>query len=168
MTSTMRFNRWENSLGQPYGTVLQVVQVVKSDAFSVATTSLTNITGLSASITPRFASSKVLIILSLDVDASADLLISGDITRDGTAIGVGDALGSRIRTGWIVGTPSGNRNHNLSYSFLDSPATISAITYQARVRSNAGTAFINRSSGDSDSTTFSRSISSITLMEIAQ
>ena len=53
MTSTMRFDKWENSLGQPYGTVLQVVQGVKTDVFTANSSSFIDVTGLSASITPR-------------------------------------------------------------------------------------------------------------------
>jgi hypothetical protein len=170
MTSTMRFDRWQNSLGQPYGTVLQVVQAVKTDTFSTASTSMTDITGLVATITPRFATSKILIQLNIgSVDVTTDNLIAGDVTRNGTVIGVGDAgPASVIRAGWGVGIVAGNKNLTPSYSFLDSPATTSPMTYQARMKNFQGTGFLNRSSGETNSTTFSRTISTITLMEIAQ
>jgi len=150
------------------GAILQIVSVTKSDTFSVASTSMTDMTGLTASITPSSSSSKVLVILSLgSIDSNADNLISGDVTRAGTPIGIGDTAGSRIRSGWNVVPNGGNRNHSVSYTFLDSPATTSSTAYQARVRTNAGTAFLNRSSGETDSATFSRSVATITLMEVA-
>jgi hypothetical protein len=166
-------NKYENYNGTAWvalgsSPILQIVSVTKADTFSVASTSMTNMTGLTASITPSSSSSKVLVILSLgSIDSNADNLISGDVTRAGTAIGIGDTAGSRIRSGWNVVPNGGNRNHSVSYSFLDSPATTSSTAYQARVRTNAGTAFLNRSSGETDSSTFSRSVSTITLMEVA-
>jgi hypothetical protein len=169
MTSTMRFDRWQNSLGQPYGTVLQVVQVVKTDVFSTASLTMVDITGLAASITPRFASSKILVQLFIGtIDPSTDNMMAGDITRNGTAIGIADASGVIIRAGWNVGIVAGNKGQTVKYDFLDSPATISPITYQARMRNFAGTGFINRMSGETNSTNFSRTISTITLTEIAQ
>ncbi len=148
--------------------ILQIVSGVKSDTFTVSSTSMTNITGLSASITPSSSSSKVLVVLSIGgVDADLDRLVAGDITRGGTAIALGDAGGSRIRSTWSTGYPAGNRSQNVSMMFLDSPATTSATTYQARVRSNAGTVYVNRFQQDLDNSAYSRSISTMTLMEVA-
>ena len=169
MTSTMRFDKWENSLGQPYGTVLQVVQAVKTDTFTTSSTSMTNVTGLVASITPRFATSKILVQLTLGaLDPSVDNLLSGDVTRNGAVIGVGDASGLVERTGWATGYPGGNRAQAVSYVFLDSPATTSSTTYQARIRVFQGGLVLNRFNGETNSSGFSRTISSITLTEIAQ
>jgi hypothetical protein len=43
------------------GKVLQVVQTTKTDTFTTTSTSFTDVTGLSVSITPSSASSKILI-----------------------------------------------------------------------------------------------------------
>jgi hypothetical protein len=158
---------WKNSVGTTGG-ILQVIQTVKSDTFSVASTSYANITGLSASITPTSTTSKVLIILSLGtVDATGNVLITGDITRAGTQIGIGDVAGSRTSGGWARTPHDSNRNETVVYTLLDSPATTSSTTYQARIRSNSSTVFVNRTSGDSNSSINPRTISTITLMEVS-
>jgi hypothetical protein len=169
MTSTMRFDKWENSLGQPYGNVLQVVSATKSDTFVLTSTTMTNITGLAATITPFLSTSKILVIMTLGgVDASGSVIVSGDVIRNGTQVGVGDSAGSRLRTGWI-GIPSGaNRAQVSSFNFLDSPTSTSPLTYQARIRSHSGTVYVNRAWEDTDTTVYSRTISTITLLEIAQ
>ena len=157
---------WKQSLGVTGG-ILQIVSTVKSDTFTVASTSYSNITGVSASITPTSTSSKILVLLSLGlVDMSGAVIVTGDITRAGTQIGVGNTAGSRTRAGWGR-VADVNRGTSINYNFLDSPATTSSTTYQARIRSNAGTAFVNRLSTDSDLTLTPRTISTITLMEVS-
>ena len=71
--------------------------------------------------------------------------------------------------------PFGDRNQGqyemvmASNQFLDSPATISAITYSLRAYSlNTNTHFINRTGSDTDNSGDNRTISTITVMEIAQ
>jgi hypothetical protein len=151
------------------GHVIQVVQVVKTDTFSTSSTTMTDLTGLVASITPLFTSSKILIQLTLgSVDTTVDNLISGDVTRNGTVIGVGDASGVIVRTGWNTGYPGGNRPQTVKYDFLDFLSTTSAITYQARIRAYQGTAFVNRAGSEINNSLHARTISTLTLMEIAQ
>jgi hypothetical protein len=148
--------------------ILQVVSTTKTDTFTVASTSMTDITGVSATITPSSTSSKILVLMTLGgVDVSSDLKVAGDVTRNGTAIGIGDADGSRTRAGWIALYPALNRAQVPSYNFLDSPASISALTYQARIRSNLGTVYVNRSANDTNSSADARSVSTITLMEVS-
>lgn len=92
MTSTMRFDKWENSLGQPYGAVLQVVHAkvaapVSSAAGYFSTTSTSRVsTGLTASITPKFANSKLLVKLVVQGNYQAGPASKGAtfwIYRDG-------------------------------------------------------------------------------------
>ena len=47
--------------GLPAGSVLQVVQTVKTDTFATTSTSFVDITGVSVAITPSSTSSKILI-----------------------------------------------------------------------------------------------------------
>jgi hypothetical protein len=149
------------------GKILQVVSVPKTDTFTLTSTTMTDITGLSASITPSSTSSKVFVVLTFgQIDGSTDVIISGDVTRNGTAIGIGDAAGTRTRTGWSVVTDTGNRGHSASFTFLDSPSTTSSLTYQARIRSRDSSLYLNRSFSDTDGV-FARTISTITLMEVA-
>jgi hypothetical protein len=148
--------------------ILQVVSTSKTDTFSVASVSLTNITGLSATITPSSATSKILVLMTLGgVDVSTDLIVAGDVTRNGTQIGIGDADFNRLRAGWLALYATSNKAQVPSYNFLDSPASTSALTYQARIRSNAGTVYVNRTQSDQNTSDWPRSISTITLMEVA-
>jgi len=170
MTSTMRFDKWENSLGQPVGTVLQVVSVEKPDTFFTTSTSLTDVTGLSASITPKNASSKILVLANVSVGFSASQTAQVTLTDGANNILVLPTTpGSRTpafsgvyanSTAWLLA-----QNFNL----LHSPNTTSSFTYKIRMRAGAGIAqFINRSGDDSDNNGFTRGVSTITLMEIAQ
>jgi hypothetical protein len=169
MTSTMRFDKWENSLGQPYGTVLQVVSVTKTDAtFSTSSTSFVDITGLSASITPTSASSKVLVLGSLYISASGTPITSINLVRDSTSIGQGDADGSRTRGIAAGRSDSSFQTLSITVNFLDSPNTTSATTYKFQMSTSSSTSFLNRTADNTDQAGFPRISSTITLMEIAQ
>jgi hypothetical protein len=153
---------------QGFGKVLQVVQTVKTDGFSTTSTSLTNITGLSASITPVSAANKVVVLLTIGtVDGSTTNIIYGDVTRDASPIGIGDASGSRGRAGWGTNASTTDRPTSVSWSFLDSPATASSTTYQARMRAQTGTVYVNRLHTNTDSAAYFTAVSTLTLVEIA-
>jgi hypothetical protein len=157
------------------GRVLQVVQAVKTDNFSTTSSSFTNITGISASITPSSSSSKILVMVSLGAMASANNVGSSlfRFTRGGTAIGVSDAVGSRPQATFRMnGTADQNTaNGGISYQYLDSPATTSSTTYALQVCCQSGgfTVYINSSYNDANTsdTYGGRTASSITLMEIS-
>jgi len=94
----------------------------------------------------------------------------GRILRDSTAIAIGAAEGSRTRATFGNSISNGGSIIiNNAVSFLDSPATTSALTYKVQVRSdNPGQlVYVNRSSTDTDSDLFARTISTITVMEVA-
>ena len=148
------------------GKVLQVVSVTKSDTFSLASSTFTDITGLAATITPSSTTSKILVSISVTGYSANDAAIR--LLRGATVIGAGDAAGSRILG--IVEFPQSYRIHEtdtVSMQYLDSPATTSATTYKLQCRQNSGDPiYVNRSQSDSDNTGDSRLISNITLMEI--
>ena len=171
MTSTMRFDKWENSLGQPYGTVLQVVSTTKTDTFSLASTTFTAIPNLSITITPKSTSSKILIMTSINTGSDQNnVAIMQRLMRDTTPVGVGDAAGSRIQANTLrIASSTGTLSVLSSYQFLDSPSTTSPITYSVQLRGeNATTFYVNRTITDTDNANYARSSSTITLMEIAQ
>lgn len=92
--------KWAAAAGG--GKVLQVVSTTKTDTFTVSTTTLTDITGLSVSITPTLSSSTILVLSS--VNGSQDPNVDRgylQLERSGNPIFVGDSAGSRIR-GWEV------------------------------------------------------------------
>jgi hypothetical protein len=193
MASTMRFDNWQTTDGTSIATtnasgditfaggvtgagkILQVQSTVKTDTFSESLSafaiSASNITGLTASITPSSASSKVLVIVELNAASSGSPIVSGQIFRDSTAIGIGDEAGNRVRVSGHLQAASGlNAQARASMSFLDSPATTSSLTYGFRnynPSASTATIYVNRSQGDSDTTQYARSMSTITLMEVS-
>ena len=162
------------SARMPAGSIIQVVSTTKSDTFAASSfgASLTNITGLTATITPSSASSQILVqVMLAGVSASQDGT-SFVLLRDSSAIGIGDASGSRQRRS-VGAVPLGGYNHTaLPITFLDSPGTTAARTYGVSI-SNAlagvtTTVLINRTATDGDAGSVPRYISSITLFEVAR
>jgi hypothetical protein len=153
----------------PAGTVLQVLSTTKTDTFSTSSASFTDITGLSVSITPISSSSKIYVIASLcgAVNGGAGTA-QYRLMRDSTAIAVGDAAGSRTRsTSGLTYQADGNRLDSYTFQTLDSPATTSATTYKVQIITSSVTAYIGRTFADSDSATWPRTVSTITVMEVA-
>lgn len=146
------------------GSVLQVVSTAKTDSFSAASTSYTDITGLSATITPSSSSSKILI----SANTNGSIVAYIQLLRDSTAIFIGDTAGSRVRATQAIYAAAPNIPTAASFIYLDSPSTTSAITYKLQGRAESGTFYINRGSTDTDAgTSYPRTASSITVMEIA-
>ena len=151
--------------------VLQVVSTTKTDTCTHSTgVTFSNVTGLSAAITPSATSSKVLIYVYLEIGGNN----SGTwvkVTGGNTASWVGDTAGSRARIAFAQNGTGGTPQvmMNASAFYLDSPATTSAITYQVQIAAadNATTTYINRSTTDTDSTGYSRATSGIVVMEIS-
>lgn len=151
------------------GAVLQVASTTKTDTFTMSSSTYTDVTGLSVSITPTSSTSKILV--SYSISGSQDNAVTmayARLMRDSTPIAIGDASGSRIQctTNWYANGIYTAINTSISH--LDSPATTSSITYKVQVRNEAsGTVYINRSSNDTNGVSGPRSVSTITVMEIA-
>ena len=149
--------------------VLQVVSTTKTDTFTTTSVqTFTDITGLSATITPSATSSKIFVIAN--IWGSNDVAVANSLIRlmrDSTPIFVGDAAGSRAQAQTFYAQSNFlQASHMLST--LDSPATTSAITYKVQLTNdNASTAYVNRTKNDTNSWLYARSASSITVMEIS-
>jgi hypothetical protein len=154
------------------GNVLQVVQTVKTDTFSSGSTSFVDVTGMSANITPASANNKILVSYNLNVSGpGGGYSSSWKIVRNSTDIGIGDASGAIIRTtsqvfsdtyGFVLWHPNA--------SFLDSPSSTSQLTYKIQAMTHYGASFpffLNRGQAEGNSAHYGRTISTITLMEIA-
>jgi hypothetical protein len=157
----------------PAGTILQVVQAEKTDTQTGTITGnggTAAITGLTATITPRATSSKILVMYDLSVSDSQQRL-SATLLRGATAIGVGAAAGSRSRvTGGYGQANASDTAGQLHGQVLDSPATTSAINYTMQLNNHQGSSadyYVNRGSTDSDNVRYPRMASRITLMEVA-
>ena len=160
----------------PTGSVLQVVSTAKTDTFtSSAASTWTDITGLSASITPTSSSSRIMVVVSMfgvfwQQGYNGCIL---RLLRGATNIGGGDAAGSRqscIGT-QVAGTAALNTDSGVQYhfSFVDSPATTSSTTYKLQFWQDTPGApiYVNRTRADDNNATFPRTSSSITVLEIA-
>jgi hypothetical protein len=168
----------------PSGSILQVVQTVKTDTFSSSTeTTWVDITGLSVTITPSSTTSKILLISSvvsnIYVAGTSNIsVLQHRFTGGNSANFVGDASSNRNRVAYATSFRQGIYESTLdgrpyTVTYLDSPNTTSAVTYQlqGRMGDNTGTAsvmYVNQSSQDSDISTYGfRASSTITAMEIA-
>ncbi len=158
------------SSAMPAGSVLQVVNAVKTDAQSTTSTSPVDITGLSVSITPSSTSSKILVMAKINLLSMADSnLIMIRLLRDSTVItsnssgGLADANAAWVSGGGGGVTLSTRKINSGALDFLDSPTSIATLTYKMQMMVNASTGSINRWQLNNDLA----SVSSITLMEIA-
>lgn len=141
------------------GSVLQVVNVTYGTLTSSTSATFAN-SGLAASITPKFSTSKILII----VDANG---VSGYLSS--SPVGLRIARGSTaILTYETIAAFLSNGTGNLaigssSATYLDSPATTSSTTYNLQIArtQGTGTAYINNYSN------INEVFSTMTLMEIA-
>ena len=148
------------------GKVLQVVSVTKTDTFTTTSTSYTDVTGLTASITPSSTSSRIMIVSHVTMGGSSGTTPSVVLSRGGTTILQGDAAGSRTRVGAMWGATPDAIPSNVSMTYVDSPATTSSTTYAVRIRASSGNAYVNRANDDADSASRFRGTSTLTLLEI--
>lgn len=148
--------------------VLTVNSVTKTDTFSTTSTTFTDVTGLSLTITPQSNTSKFLLVAQISAGANGPDRIWFKFAGGNTASDVGDAAGSRIRVGMEINSPQATSTQSGIMLYLDSPATASAITYKVQMASYAGgTQYINRSFNDTDTVSFARSASTLTVLEIS-
>jgi hypothetical protein len=158
------------------GKILQVVSTTKTDTFSSTNNQVwTDVTGLSASITPSSVSSKILVLASVPFayDVAASQIGAVGITRDSTDALQPDSYGNRIPA-FIAHNYNPITSDNTSMlpatiNFMDEPASTSSLTYQIRVISTngSGTVYVNRSVNDADDDRYTRGIATLTLLEIA-
>jgi hypothetical protein len=151
-------------------TPIQVVQTIKTDRFTTTSGTFVDITGFSATITPKSASNKILVISTFSLgDGTAGAYARAQLLRGATPLGLGDASGSatQITTTSSV-TNSGDPDIlSVAYTYLDSPATTSATTYKWQMSTfSARTGTFNGSTGTTSSNYYNAS-STIILMEIA-
>ena len=148
------------------GKILQVIQATKTDTASVTGTTFTSL--FSASITPSSSSSTVLVLVTLNVGGATNNWPLIRLTRSSTTLLQGDAASNRVRVTTVCGAPNSATSTSAAISYLDSPASTSALTYNIEVASQStGTIYLNRSVTDTDTTAFQRGASTIILMEVA-
>jgi hypothetical protein len=140
------------------GKILQVVNATKTDTLATTSSSFTDITGLSASITPSSTSNKIFVSLTLYVgDDTQTANVICNIVRDSTQL-----------QETVARLPQENqsvyRMYNLSMTDYDSPSSTSSLTYKSQIKTNAGTAVVNKAANQGG---FSNTATAtLTLMEI--
>tara|TARA_R100001440_G_scaffold25259_1_gene41096 strand:+ start:132 stop:674 length:543 start_codon:yes stop_codon:yes gene_type:complete len=178
--STLKVNALTNVAGNAditgVGKILQVKQTVKTDVVSVSVNSntLSGSVGLDVNITPSSSSNKILIHSCACVSGNHSGETQGIILlRGGSVITAasGDADGSRGTTSSMTfNANSGGQAAAIPLLFLDSPASTSQQTYSVQLKYFAGntqTMFLNRVRSDDNAQFRPRSMSSITVMEVA-
>ena len=140
----------------PAGAVLQVVQ----EAYSTVTTSSTTTfadTGLTATITPKFSTSKILVLVShptnIKSSGNTENGLKFQLLRGATSLAV---FAKNIGYNGVAQTAY----ISVSWNYLDSPATTSATTYKTQFGNTDVSAAQIRVQADT-------TLSTITLMEIA-
>ena len=164
-----------NLTGISAGKILQVVSTTRTDTFSESGISESAHSGaaISVTITPTSSSSKIYLVATLTMGLNNDNEGSFAFFRGGSIISgaIGDAAGSRTRTGFGCFVNSTSTPTGLHGSFLDSPNTTSATTYDCRLshgmNGGNGTVYLNRSHGDQNADQDSRYASTLTVMEVA-
>lgn len=149
------------------GIPVQVVVAQTTTPTSIATSTFTTL-GLSGTITPTSATSKILVraTVSIGGNTAADVpylrIFNGSV-----AIGVGTSVGSRIACTTGASPGNGQVLSSAVLEWLDSPATTSPITYTIQgMTPSGGSLRINATATDNDSALYGRGVSQITLMEI--
>lgn len=160
--SIIKTNAIQTVAGKPIlnstGSILQVINTIKTDQFTTTSGTPVDVPGLSASITPSSTSSKVLVVAWAVISTSGG---SGDgyvrLMRDATAIGNGNQgyFGQSAGQDYYAG-------HSKPITFLDSPTTTSSVTYKIQSW-GANTSYVNGRGFNGDFVTSS----GITLMEIS-
>ena len=187
MTSILKVDSIQNAAGTVImpvmaGGIIQVQSVNKTDTQSI--TGLTFADVMSVTITPTRANSKILVQCNLNITCGlTDGNTSGarysgvKLYRDSTQIAVNsEATGNQAAVWFSVQstetTNSGFQQKNSSGSFIDSPATTSAITYKIQAGNTYSSnhyTYINRPSyGPTDNYSYvHKGVSNIVVMEIA-
>lgn len=120
--------------------VVQAVQTVMTNVFSTSATSFTDLTGMSVSITPSSANSRILILVYLCAGTSGFLSAQVNLVRGGTTLFQNTTYPSLSAT-FFGSVTSTNDMVNSSFMYIDSPATTSSTTYKLQCRTNSGTLY---------------------------
>lgn len=123
------------SSNMPVGSVLQVVNGFTSTGVTSTTTDVWVDTGITATITPKFATSKIMVIANIcgiyKSDSSVWNRMGIQLLRGSTTLGITSLANM------YTATTLGLRLPGAMYSKLDSPATTSPTTYKVQFQVEA-------------------------------
>lgn len=168
-------NEYLALIGQPKRTPLQVMtHLTTTSTQALAANTITQITGLNATITPSSTTKRVRITVRWNGEhgITPNESIFG-IQRGTTDIGSPAAAGTRntgiaiVAIGYGAGVNDDSTPESCFYTYIDSPSTAAATTYSATIRNNtAQTLYNQRTVTDSDLPYMERLTSTIILEEI--
>ncbi len=163
------------STGMPAGSIIQVKQTHKTDAFSSSGTTFTDITGLTVSITPTSSSNKILVSSSICFGAADNGYLAVRLFRNSTALAQSSsATGNQINCTFSVGVPydaaGAYKLYTVNYQFLDDAQDTNVHTYKYQMANFVvGTSnfYVNRPYDNTNYSYVHRGTSTITAMEVA-
>jgi hypothetical protein len=138
------------SWGDVSGGLIQTQYYNYTGVLSATNQSWQDLGSFSVSITPTSSSSKILVHCTFGrITGGTDgaNTVAFRFTRNGTAIGVGQTVGSRDSMGWgMLGANYSSQYHSdaLAFSTIDTPSTTSTLTYKIQNYNEGGTLYINR------------------------
>ena len=136
MASELRVDKIVPTTGVPTGGgggIIQIKQSLYDTHPSLSNTLMSAISGWTVVITPKFNTSKMLVTVNLSVECRSSNIIGIELTRDGTEMfnNKGGFRGDNATGGYCT------------LSYLDSPATTSAVTYGVQTACNTGSYVLN-------------------------
>ena len=181
MTSQLRVDKIVPVDGAPGGGGGGIVQVqsttlttnVNVTIASGANTTFYDVSGLSVNITPKFSTSKILVMVQMNIGTDQSTQRIGvRLRRDSTTIGASTETGNSNNVGTVTSLEHHRvyQSQSVNFHFLDSPSTTSQVTYKPQVaQENSGGSsmvYINRVDGNNNNTYYNGS-STITVMEVS-
>ena len=154
MASELRVDKIIPTSGVPTGGgggIIQIKQSSYNTHPSLSNTTMAAISGWTVVMTPKFNTSKMLVTVNISVECRSSNIIGIELTRNGTAMfnNKGGFRGDSAHGGYCT------------FSYLDSPATTSAVTYGVQTACNTGNYVINNYYGSGPCTSF------LTVMEVS-
>ena len=154
MSSELRVDKIIPTGGVPTGGgggIIQIKQSSYNTHPSLSNTTMAAISGWTVVMTPKFNTSKMLVTVNISVECRSSNIIGIELTRNGTAMfnNKGGFRGDSAHGGYCT------------FSYLDSPATTSAVTYGVQTACNTGNYVINNYYGSGPCTSF------LTVMEVS-
>ena len=154
------------------GKILQVIQTVKKDKQTIQSASLTDITGMSVTITPSSSSNKVLIRYCVSAFTANQYWSMRLLRGSDSTIFIGDqgSQSSHTRSSFGSYMSSYVDGRSVTQELLDSPNTTSATTYKLQAHTPYSASYIigiNNSPTNDNNSYMSTMVSTITAMEVA-
>jgi len=170
--SIIRANKWQTVSGLPVNNIVQLVQVDYTTHQSfAASANAAQDTGLTASITPRFATSIILVLCSPQMGHTGGTVVAGRVKRTGPSTVYSTfataSSSSSFTTVQYNQNGTSYMSANSTIQWFDSPASTSTCTYTLQIANNTSsyTVYLN---GYNAYTSSWNGTSHLTLMEIAQ